>query len=325
MSCQLIVATPEGSSTFVTSPTLESCAIFPDDHIWNTPVDTSPLDPNSDAYARSIGFDKEFYPAFGPTYTGLYDGIPYTTVDNSQEMVPINFVLYGHVSDPGPYPIPKNAPIEDAEAQNSDRHVLVVNTDTCVLYELYNAHLQTDGSWKADSGAVFDLRGYDLRPAGWTSAEAAGMAILPGLVRYEEVEAGEINHAIRFAVKPTRNEYVWPARHEASDINDENVPPMGQRFRLKSSYDVSGFSPQARVIAEALQKYGMILADNANEWKLFGAPDDRWDVEQLRELKQLGFADFEAVDVTSLKANPNSARIYDANKIASPRDTTYNR
>jgi hypothetical protein len=309
----------------MTSPTLESCPIYPDDHIWNTPVDKLPIHASSDAYINSMGIDREFFPSFGPTHTGLYDGIPYTTVDNSQPMVPIHFVLYGHVSDPGPYPIPRDAPIEDAEAKNSDRHVLVVNTDTCMLYELYNAYPQADGSWKADSGAVFDLKSYALRPAGWTSADAAGLAILPGLVRYEEVEAGAINHAIRFALRPTRNEYVWPARHEASDISDKNVPPMGQRFRLKAEFDTSGYSPQAKAVLEALKKYGMVLADNANEWKLFGAPDDRWDLNQLGELKQLKTTDFEAVDVTALKTSPNSARIRDASEAESQHDTTHNR
>jgi hypothetical protein len=308
LSCQFIVAVPEHAASLVTSPTLAPCPIFPRDHIWNTLVDKAPLDPNSDAYIQSIGVDKEFYPAFGPTHTGLYDGIPYITVDNSQEMVPIEFMLYGHESDPGPYPVPANAPIEDAEAYNSDRHVLVVNTDTCMLYELYHAYPQSDGSWRADSGAVFDLRSYDLRPDGWTSADAAGLAILPGLARFEKVEAGKIDHALRFAVSPTRNQYVWPATHMASAISDENVPPMGQRFRLKATYNTSWLSPQSRVIAEALKKYGMILSDNAAEFKLFGAPDDRWDLEQIRELSQLRPTDFEAVDVSSLQASPNSAR-----------------
>jgi hypothetical protein len=325
LSCQFIVATPETPPTFVTSPHLESCHVYPDDHIWNTPVDNLPVHPNSDAFIRSIGPDRELFPGFGPTHTGAYDGIPYTVVDNSQPLVPIHFVLYGHVSDPGPYPIPRDAPIEDEEAWNSDRHVLVVNKDTCMLYELYHAYPQPDGSWKADSGAVFDLNSYALRPAGWTSADASGQAILPGLIRYEEVEAGEINHALRFAVKPTRNEYVWPARHESSDINDKNVPPMGQRFRLKAEFDVSSFSPQAQVILEALKKYGMILSDNANEFKLFGAPDDRWDVKQIKELEQLRPTDFEAVDVLPLKASPNSARIRDISAAESQHDTTHNR
>jgi hypothetical protein len=325
LSCQFIVATPETPPTFVTSPHLESCHVYPDDHIWNTPVDNLPVHPNSDAFIRSIGPDRELFPGFGPTHTGAYDGIPYTVVDNSQPLVPIHFALYGDESDPGPYPIPHDAPIEDEEAYRSDRHVLVLNKDTCLLYELYHAYPQPDGSWKADSGAIFDLKSYDLRPAGWTSADAAGLAILPGLIRYEEVEAGEINHALRFAVRPTKNEYVWPARHEASDIDDKNVPPMGQRFRLKAEFDVSGFSPQARVILEALKKYGMVLADNAYEWKLFGAPDDRWDVEQIRELRQLRPTDFEALDITALQASPNSARIYDASTSKAPRDSTHNR
>lgn len=323
LSCQSIVASHETPPTFVTSPHLESCHVYPDDHIWNTPVDALPVHPNSDAFINSIGRGRKLFPAFGPTHTGAYDGIPYTVVDNSQPMVPVEFALYDEQSDPGPYPIPRDALIEDAEAKNSDRHVLVVNTDTCMLYELYHAYPQPDGSWKADSGAVFDLNGYDLRPHGWTSADAAGLAILPGLIRYEEVEAGEIKHALRFAVKPTRNEYVWPARHMASDITDKNVPPMGQRFRLKADFDTSKFSPQGKVILEALKKYGMILSDNANEWKLFGAPDDRWDVGQIRELAQLRPSDFEAVDVTSLKVSPNSARARDASQAAPLPDTTH--
>jgi muconolactone delta-isomerase len=326
LSCQFIVATPEPAPTFVHSPSLEACPVFPDDHIWNTPVDKLPLDPNSEAYARSMGIDRELRPAFGPTYTGGYDGIPYTVVDKSQPFVPIHFVRYGNESDPGPYPVPRDAPIEDAEASNSDRHVLVVDKETCILYELYHAYPQADGSWKADSGAVFDLKKYDLRPNGWTSADAAGTAILPGLVRYEEVEAGRINHALRFASPISRNEYVWPARHMASTISDKNAPPMGQRFRLRADYDVSSFSPQTLVIIEALKRHGMILADGADDaWVLFGAPDDRWDVQQLKELRQLSPSDFEAVDVTPLKAHPNSARIHDASKAEPVQDTTHNR
>lgn len=244
----------------------------------------------------------------GSTAVGGYDGIPYTVVTNAQRKVTIRFTDYGKESDPGPYPIPRHAMIEDVQSQYSDRHVLVVNKDTCTLYELYNAHPQADGSWKASSGAVYDLKSYALRPKNWTSADAAGLAILPGLVRYEEIKAGSINHAIRFASPKTRREYVWPARHMSSWITDKDVPPMGQRFRLKATYDISTFSPEVRVILTALKKYGMILADNAGDWVLYGAPDDRWNVERLKELKQLKPSDFEAVDVSSLQISSDSGK-----------------
>lgn len=309
VSCQPIMFMPSMPLNSVISPSLKDCLIFPEDHIWNTPVDTLPLDPNSDAYLASIGINRSLRTAFGPTYTGGYDGIPYVVVDQSQPMVDINFVLYGHESDPGPYPIPRNAPIEDEEARGSDRHVLVVDKDTCMLYELYHAYPNIDGTWNADSGAVFDLRSYSLRPDGWTSADAAGLAILPGLVRYEEVEVGEIKHALRFTTRPTRADYVWPARHKASDNYDLNLPPMGQRFRLKEDFNIDGFSPQAKVILTALKKYGMVLADNGPTWAIFGAPDDRWNLNQLREISKLSPLDFEAIDVSSLMIHPDSARV----------------
>jgi hypothetical protein len=244
----------------------------------------------------------------GSTAVGGYDGIPYTVVTNAQRKVPIVFTAYGKESDPGPYPVPSSAAVEDASSSDSDRHVLVVNKDTCMLYELYKAYRQSDGSWKARAGAVFDLKGYALRPKNWTSADAAGMAILPGLVRYDEVKAGVIAHAIRFAAPKTRREYVWPARHMSSWITDKNVPPMGQRFRLKASYDISKFSPEVQVILRALKKYGMVLADHAGDWVLYGAPDDRWNVERLKELQRLRPTDFEAVDVSILQVSSDSGK-----------------
>jgi hypothetical protein len=177
-----------------------------------------------------------------------------------------------------------------------------------MLYELYNAYRQGDGSWKASSGAVYNLKDYVLRPKNWTSADAAGMAILPGLVRYDEIKAGVINHAIRFSAPKTRREYVWPARHMASWNTDKNVPPMGQRFRLKASYDISNFSPEVKVILRALKKYGMVLADNAGDWVMYGAPDDRWNVERLKELQRLRPTDFEAVNVSSLQISADSGK-----------------
>jgi hypothetical protein len=309
VACQQQTSVPlESSATYISS-SLGSCFVLPRDHIWNTPVDKLPRYWRSDAYVRSIGLTNPLFAGFGPPALGGYDGKPYTVVTNAQPKVPIRFTEYGHESDPGPYPIPRNAMIEDEKVPGSDRHVSVINKDTCMLYELYNAYPQRDGSWKASSGAVFNLRSYSLRPQKWTSADAAGLAILPGLVRYEEIKAGVINHALRFSAPKTRREYVWPARHQSSSITDKNVPPMGQRFRLKASYNISGFSPEVQVVLKALKKYGMILADNSNgNWVVYGAPDDRWDRERLKDLKRLRPSDFEAVDVSSLLISPDSGR-----------------
>jgi hypothetical protein len=274
--------------------------MFPSDHIWNTPIDSLPVDKNSSLYISTMGADRTFHPDFG---SGLYEGqpigIPYTVVNSSQPKVTVEFD-YADQSDIGPYPIPSEVPIEGGADSDGDRHVLVVDKDTCLLYELFYAYPRPDGSWTAGSGAIFDLKGYALRPDGWTSADAAGLPILPGLVRYEEVAAGKINHALRFTAPQTRRAYVWPARHYASGLTDERYPPMGQRFRLKADFDSSGFSPDIQVILQAMKTYGIILADNGSAWYLSGAPDERWDNDVLRELKQLKGSEFEAVDVASL-------------------------
>jgi hypothetical protein len=215
----------------------------------------------------------------------------------------------GLESDPGPYPIPKDAPIEGGPEATGDRHVIVVQEDVCTLYELYKAAPNADGSWNASSGARFDLRNNDLRPERWTSADGAGLPILPGLVRYEEVEAGEIAHALRFTAPQTRKAYTWPARHFASQVSDPGLPPMGQRFRLKASVDISGFSRANQVNLRALQTYGMILADNGSPWFLSGAPHYAWNNDELNdELRRLKGSDFEAVDVSSLMRDPDSAQ-----------------
>lgn len=210
-----------------------------------------------------------------------------------------------------PTRIPPDAPIEGGPASDGDRHVLVLDRDNCVLYEVFNSYPQADGSWRGDSGAVFDLSSHALRPDTWTSADAAGLPILPGLVRYDEVASGEIRHALRFTVPQTRRDYVWPARHFASDLTGEQYPPMGQRFRLRSDFDTSGFSADVQVILQALKSYGMILADNGSAWFISGAPDERWNNDVLRELRQVQGIDFEAVDVSSLmvEANSGQARI----------------
>ena len=290
-------------------PLLAGCRVFPDDNVWNAAVDTLPLDRNSDTYVHTIGAAANLHPDFG---SGLWDGgpigIPYCTTPGNQRLVAVHFE-YDHESDPGPYPIPPNPPVEGGPQSDGDRHVLVLDRDNCILYELYRAWPQADGSWRAGSGAIFDLKSQALRPDTWTSADAAGLPILPGLVRYDEVATGEIPHAIRFTAPQTRRAYIWPARHYASSLTGSEYPPLGQRFRLKASFDVSGFSREVQVILRALKRYGMILADNGSSWYISGAPDERWDNGHLHELQRVRGSDFEAVDESSLMLDPNSGQI----------------
>jgi hypothetical protein len=288
---------------------LKGCPIFPVDNLWNTPVDDLPVDSGSNTYITTIGANRGLHPDFGSgTWAGGPIGIPYTIVDGSQSEVNLVFD-YADESDPGPYPIPADAPIEGGSLSSGDRHVLVLDRDACMLYELYAAYPQLDGSWEAGSGAVFDLNSNALRPEGWTSADAAGLPILPGLVRYDEVASGEIQHALRFTSPQTRRAYVWPARHFASSLTGAAYPPMGKRFRLKSNFDISGFSEEVQVILRALKKYGMLLADNGSAWYISGAPDPRWDNDVLvNELSQVKGSDFEAVDETLLMVDPDSGQ-----------------
>jgi hypothetical protein len=284
---------------------IAGCTLFPPDHIWNVRVDELPVHPNSEAYVAAIGAEETMHPDFG---SGLWEGetigIPYNVVSGGVPAAEISF-YYGDESDFGAYPIPEEPLIEGGPQSDGDRHILVVDAENCTLYEIYDAWPQ-GGGWEAGSGAIFDLRGYGLRPDGWTSADAAGLAILPGLVRYEEVAAGEIRHALRFTAPDTQRAYVWPARHFASDITDPDFPPLGQRFRLRSDFDISGFSPQVQVILIALQRYGMMLADNGSAWFLSGAPDERWDNDVLRELRDVPGRAFEAVDVSGLLVDADS-------------------
>jgi len=288
---------------------LEGCPIFPADNIWNTPVKDLPVDSDSNAYITTIGASRGLHPDFGSgTWEGGPIGIPYTVVDGNQPEVDVVF-NYADESDPGPYPIPADAPIEGGDLSSGDRHVLVLDRDACILYELYAAYPQLDGSWEAGSGAVFDLESNELRPEGWTSADAAGLPILPGLVRYDEVASGEIQHALRFTAPQTRRAYVWPARHFASSLTDEDYPPMGKRFRLKADFDISGFSEEVQTILRALKNYGMFLADNGSAWYISGAADSRWDNDMLvNELGQVKGSDFEAVDESSLMVDPDSGQ-----------------
>jgi hypothetical protein len=288
---------------------IDGCPIFPADNVWNTRIDHLPVDAKSDDYINRIGAFDEVHADFGSgTYQGRPIGIPFVTVPGTQPLVPINFT-YADESDPGPYPFPPNAPIEGGSRSRGDRHVLVIDRDQCLLYEAWKCYpLRGGQKWVAGSGAKFDLLSNDLRPAGWTSADAAGLPMIAGLVRKDEVDTGEIRHALRFTVSETRAEYIWPARHKASSNTDPDLPPMGQRFRLKAGYDVTGFSHDARVILVALKTYGMILSDNGSNWYISGVPDEGWDNDVLHELDVVQGADFEAIDESSLMIDPDSGQ-----------------
>ena len=293
----------------VSAQTIGSCSVFPGNNIWNARVDTLPVHPKSAAYVNSIGPTSTSHADFGSgLWLGAPIGIPFITVPGSQPKVPVSF-LYASESDPGPYPIPATVPIEGGSSSTGDRHIEVIDQASCILYELSGAYAQPDGSWTGVAGAVFDLKANNLRPATWTSADAAGLPIFPGLARYDEVAAGVIKHALRFTAPQTQQAFVWPARHQASSITNTNYPPMGVRFRLKASFNIASFSPQTQVVLRALQQYGMILADNGSAWYVSGAPDDRWDNNQLHEFGQLHGTDFEAVDESSLMVDPNSAAV----------------
>lgn len=294
------------------SPSIGGCAIFLANNIWNVPVNTMPVHPNSATFVTTIGATARTHMDFGSgLYEGRQIGIPFVTVTASQPKVPITFA-YVDESDPGPYPIPPDVPIEGGVAfPDGDRHALVLDTSACKLYEVFRAFQVSPNVWQGDGGSVFDLNSHALRPDTWTSADAAGLPILPGLLRYDEVNSGEITHALRFTVPQTRNTYVWPARHQASALTGSQYPPMGQRFRLRANYPETKtppFSPHALTIIRALKKYGMMLADNGSRWYISGAPDDRWDNDVLHQFDIIVGSDYEAVDVSSLQVSANSGQ-----------------
>jgi hypothetical protein len=282
------------AATAPTLPQAPGCSVFPDTNVWNKRVDSLPVHPRSATLIASIGLDRSLHPDFSSLSGGNY-GIPYNVVGSRATKHRVTF-YYASESDPGPYPIPRRPKIEDG----SDRHLLVVDKSTCRLYELFDARRPASG-WQAGSGAIWDLRSNRLRPAGWTSADAAGLPILPGLARYDEVAAGTIRHALRFTAPRTRRAYIFPARHFASSSSDPALPPMGLRVRLKASVDISRFGPQARVVLRALQQYGMILADNGSPWYVTGAPDIGWDDDDLHQLHRIKGSDFEVVDTSALR------------------------
>jgi hypothetical protein len=271
----------------VAGPTIAGCPLFPPDNPWRRDISRDPLDPHSAAWVASVGAGGHVHPDFGsdPTY-----GIPYVVVPANQPKVPITFTAYGDEADPGPYPVPDNAPIE----AGSDHHVLVASAD-CHLYEMFDASRNNRGGWDAAVGAVFDLRSNKLRPDTWTSADAAGLPILPGLVRWDEVQSGHIDHALRFTVSRSQRGYIHPATHQAGSSTDPNVAPMGARFRLKANFDISRFTGTSRVVLECLRRYGMFVADNGSNWFISGATDARWNDDDLNQLKTVPGSAFEVV------------------------------
>lgn len=282
-------------------PGAPRCPILPPDNPWNQRVDRLPVAADSAQLIASIGLDAPVHPDFASgLYNGQPIGIPYAVVSKRTHRVPVHF-QYASESDKGRYPLPRHVPIEGGASSTGDRHVIVVDRSSCKDYELFAAYPHAGGRfWTAGSGAIFDLRSNRLRPAGWTSADAAGLPILPGLARYDEVARGSIDHALRFTAPCTAKAYVYPARHYASNCSGANLPPMGLRVRLKASVDLSGLPPQARAVAEALQRYGMLLADNGSPWFVSGAPNRHWNNDDLHQLDRLTGRDFEVVDTSSL-------------------------
>jgi len=279
-------------------PAAPRCPVFPASNVWNRRVDRLPVAANSAQLVQSIGLDTSLHADFG---SGLYDGrpigIPFDVVSRSTPRSRVSFD-YADESDKVRYPIPKAVHIEGGRNADGDRHALLLDKDACKLYELF-ALAPGAAGWRAGSGAVWNLRSNALRPAGWTSADAAGLPILPGLARYDEVARGRIDHALRFTAAHTRRAYVYPARHYASSSDDPSLPPMGLRVRLKASVDISGFPKQTRIVLQALKTYGMILADNGSDWYVSGAPSPKWSNNELHTLGRITGAMFEVVDTSS--------------------------
>jgi len=283
------------------------CPKFPANNYWNSRIDKLPVHSRSAAWTRSIGRDDDLHPDFGPSYgeQSLPYGIPVTVVDGSHAKVAVRFD-YADESDQVRYPLGPDTLIEGGRESSGDRHTIVVDASTCTLYETWDTHPGT--TWTAGSGAVWNLRSNALRPRGWTSADAAGLAILPGLLDFDEVSSGAVNHAIRFTAPVTRNRFVWPARHQASSQSSGKYPPMGARFRMKKSFPISDWSPQAQVVLQGMKRYGLVLADNGSAWFFQGTADERWESDLVSELKQIPAVAFEAVQSNRLKVAANSGK-----------------
>lgn len=286
-------------------PHIGTCQVFPADNVWNTPIDKLPKDKHAQDYIDSIGPLHPVHTDFG---SSLATGIPYTLIPPGTRPVKITFD-YLEGSDVGAYPIPEDVPIENGPLSKGDRHVLMVDERHCILYEIYDAHQVNDSTWTAGSGIIMDLASNTLRAENKTSADAAGLPILPGLVRYDEVMAGHINHALRFTVPKTQSKFIWPARHQASHNTDVKLVPMGARFRLRADFDTSKYSTENQVIMNALKKYGMFMADNGSAMFISGVSDKRWDNSDLHKLGDMKAEDFEAVDESGLQMTVDSAQV----------------
>jgi len=298
--CGLTLAANAGAQQLI-----GGCPVLPSDNVWNTPIDTLPVRSDSATLVNTIGAGTGLHPDFGAgQWAGGPIGIPFILVPGSQTKYQASF-MYAGDSDPGPYAVPLNAPIEGGSGSTGDRHAIAIDKDNCILYELYLAYADASG-WSAGSGAIFNLKSNALRTDGWTSADAAGLPIVPGLVTYDEVASGEIKHAIRFTVPQTRKAYVWPARHYASSLTGTQYPRMGERLRLKASFDVSSYPSDVQVILRAMKKYGILLADNGSAWYISGAPDERWNNDNLSLLSGVKGSNFEVIDESSLMLDPNS-------------------
>jgi hypothetical protein len=306
-----VSASPSTAARGQLASTLDGCPVAPADSIWRARVDALPVASHSSAYVASIGAQSHVHADFGSgTWDGEPIGMPITLVPPGTSPVHVSFD-YADESDSGPYPIPAGALIEGGAKSDGDRHLIALDPSDCRDYELYDATQSSGGAWHAGSGAVFNLNSDALRPAGWTSADAAGLPILPGLARYDEDASGAIDHALRITVPKSQAAYLWPARHAASSDTDADLPPMGLRLRLKADVNISGLPPEARVVAQALKTYGAIVADNGSAWYISGTQDSRWDNDQLDALKQFTGADFEAVDASSLEVSGNSGQASD--------------
>ncbi|HJR18819.1 MAG TPA: hypothetical protein VJ922_03785 [Actinomycetota bacterium] len=298
-----LFAFPAGAGA-IAPPGAPGCSVFPSDNVWHSDISKLPVHARSAAWLASMdGASTDLHPDFGSSGEPMPYGIPYTVVAASHPDVPVDF-YYPDESDPGPYPFGEDTPIEGG----SDRHAIMIDKSTCTLYELFDAEYASGGNSTAGSGAIWNLKSNALRPAGWTSADAAGLPIFAGLVRIDEVKAGKVDHAIRMTAQQTDTSYVWPARHQAGAANNKNLPPMGARFRLKASYSTNGFRSDTKAILAAMKKYGMILADNGSDWYFTGAASDDWSNDMLDELKTVPASAFEAVDASSLMISPNSGK-----------------
>jgi hypothetical protein len=298
-------ATTRPSTVAAAGPTIAGCPIFPADNVWNTDVSGLPVDSHSSAWLANSGAPSlHIHPDFGDSGISVPYGIPFIVTNDSHPKVSITF-QYAAESDPGPYPFGPDTPIEGGAGSGGDQHAIMLDSSNCTLYELFDANYSAQGS-TAGSGAIWDLRSDALRPSGWTSADAAGLPILPGLLRQDEVAAGFVGHAIRMTVQTTDKLFIWPARHEAGSVSDPNYAPMGARFRLKASVDISHFSHETQVVLTAMKHYGLIVADNGSNWYFQGAAQPGWDNTLLDELKSIPVSDFEAVDTSSMMIDPNS-------------------